>query len=273
MQKTATRYSADTTYVLNTAKRTAEEMPSLYDMVQEIANNMDSAIKHIKYQCASAQINEGSAAVRLVCHELQSVVENARQYYGAIKDFVAKVPDKENIREIVQFQAYHQLQPLEDLIDDLKQSLDKVKQCYSEFAYACSRAISEAGKAAEFSEVKTTVVKNKRRISQVTFGIVTVATFAAIFVFFMNLSSGKHGGGGGTLVAIIVSSLFGAGVLAFTVIATIDDTESSVRFLQDFFVSLQSTVPNMELKVKHFHKSLEIIDHKLEDLMQNYCKK
>ena len=257
------RVLSDMTYVLNTAKMIAEEIPSLHDMVhQDLANKVESAIQFINLQCAYGGVDGGSA-VRSICHELQSMVKNARQYYGAVKDFVAKVPDKENIREIVQCQLYHQ-QPLEDLIYDLKQSLGKVKRCYSEFAYACSRAISEAGKAAEFIKVKGREAKKKKRIYQVVLGMLSVAAFVAAYVLFMKFT--EKGGNSDiyTGAALAISSLVAGVGGAFTMVSFVDDfAESSIRSLQEYLVSLQSTIPNMGQKVKDFNKSLENIDHRL----------
>ena len=227
----------------------------LADRLANVAHQIHKQIEDICLMMTEIQKQEGESVqkLRAISHELQTVIERARQYTEKVKDLARYTNHEERMKKIyrgLQCQP-HNYKPLDDYIDDLKRFITEANRLHSEFSKSCDAQISDAGSAEELCRDMARKARNSKTTTQFVGGTATAAAYGAGIGtgVVASLAAGTFTFGIGTLVGlgITATTATAAGVGAGTVgaMAThriandFDKLEKALEGLKKNFGSLQ----------------------------------
>ena len=224
---------------------------------------------------------ESAAQNRAICQKLQYAAAQAQRYSAMVRELhtIANQERIATINQQLQCQPPNQ-QPLKDFIRELKQTIGRVKPCYSEFSSACKTAMELTNEAIEIHENRATAARTKKRAARVVGGTATTAIVAAGVGTGVILSvvAGAFTFGVGTIIGLSATAVGAAaagvvvgGVSAVTTAHIASDyaeTETAFRLQKGGVASLQKIRTKMEQVVQSLNSKVEVIENDI-NLIKN----
>ena len=267
---------------MNNLSKLVATTVNLADELASLAQQIGRNIEETCLKMTETQKQEGRSIqiLREISHNVQTVIERARQYTETVRDLARCTNHEAQMKKIyrgLQCQTPN-YRPLDDYIGDLLRFIADANQLYSEFSKSCDVQISAAGSAEELCRDMAREARNSKTTTQFVGGTASAAAYAAGIGTGVAASvvAGTFTLGIGTLVGLGITATTatatGVGVGTVGVMAThciannFDKSEKTLNELKESFGSLQEIGYKMNANLVKLQLRVESICTAINDV-------